>query len=339
MLISIIAGFGEFLTYSLRLLSGYWVDKTKRYFLITSLGYAINLLAIPLMSLATHWYGVAILIFLERSGKAIRVPSRDAMLAHGGQSIGLGWGFGLHQAIDRIGAMLGPLIVALVLYAHYSYRFALGILLIPALLALVVLYFAEHFYQKLKPCAVKKHLGGIKIDKKRFYRYVAAVSFIGAGYTDFPLMAYHLQTQNILSPVGIPMIYAISVGSCTLFSPFLGYWFDKKGMPVLFVVNLICVLFAPLVFLGQFNLSIAGVMLWGLGTATQASLMRAVIAHIIPQDNLGFAYGVFNTCFGFFWFLGSAIMGALYLYSPHFLVMFSVIIQCLGLAILYFDFR
>jgi hypothetical protein len=58
----------------------------------------------------------AALIVAERFGKAIRTPARDAMLSHATTTMGRGWGFGLHEAMDQIGALLGPLLVAAVLF-------------------------------------------------------------------------------------------------------------------------------------------------------------------------------------------------------------------------------
>src|SRR6185437_7836333 len=140
-IVGFVAGFGEFVGYALRLVSGYFADRTGKYWTFTIAGYACNLLAVPLLALAGHWWVAAVLIILERAGRAIRVPPRDAMLSHAGQKMGMGWVFGLHEAIDQIGAMLGPLIVALVLYMKGGYKESFAILLIPALIALTILFF------------------------------------------------------------------------------------------------------------------------------------------------------------------------------------------------------
>ena len=131
--VGFVAGFGELVGYALRLISGYLADRTGKYWTITIVGYACNLLAVPLLALAGHWWVAASLMIIERIGKAIRVPSRDAMLSHAGHKMGMGWVFGLHEALDQLGAMLGPLIVAGILYFKGSYQQSFAILLIPAL--------------------------------------------------------------------------------------------------------------------------------------------------------------------------------------------------------------
>ena len=110
--VGLVAGLGELLGYTLRLVTGYLSDKTGRYWLFTFGGYALNLLAVPALTLAGQWPVAALLMITERVGKAIRSPARDAMLSHATGTLGHGWGFGLHEALDQIGAVSGPLLMA-----------------------------------------------------------------------------------------------------------------------------------------------------------------------------------------------------------------------------------
>src|SRR5438552_7725718 len=131
--VGIVAGFGELVGYALRLVAGYLSDRTGRYWTITLVGYVVNLLAVPLLALAGRWELAAALMIAERLGKAIRTPARDAMLSHATTKMGRGWGFGLHEAMDQTGALLGPLIGAAVLFRRDGYSTVVGVLLIPAL--------------------------------------------------------------------------------------------------------------------------------------------------------------------------------------------------------------
>ena len=112
MVVGVVAGLGEFIGYALRLGSGYLADRTGKYWPITFVGYALNLFAVPLLALAGRWEIAALLLLLERLGKAVRTPARDAMLSHAATQVGRGWGFGFHEAMDQIGAVSGPLMVA-----------------------------------------------------------------------------------------------------------------------------------------------------------------------------------------------------------------------------------
>lgn len=325
--VGIVAGLGELVGYGLRLLSGYLSDRTRRYWALTLAGYAINLLAVPLLALAGRWELAAALLVLERVGKALRTPSRDAMLSYATKAVGRGWGFGLHEAMDQIGAIAGPLMVAGVLAARNNYAAAFAVLAIPALLALSTLLAARWLYprpQDLEPTTPEIQTRGFP---KAYWIYLAAVALVAAGYVDFPLIAYHFKKVSVVPGSWIPLLYAVAMGVDALAALLFGRWFDRVGIPILVVAALLSASFAPLVFLGGFPLAVAGIILWGIGMGAQESILRAAIATMVSQDRRGAAYGIFNTGFGVFWFLGSALMGILYDLSLPALIAFSVVMQ------------
>ena len=332
-IIGIVSGLGEFIGYALRLVSGYLTDRLGKYWTITFVGYALNLFVVPLLALAGNWEFAALLILMERLGKAIRTPARDAMLSHATTEVGRGWGFGFHEAMDQIGAMLGPLIVALVLYLKGGYRAGFAYLLIPAILAVLVITIAARLYphpQRLEASAPKLETKGLT---HPYWLYVVAVGLIGAGYADFPLIAYHFGKVAVAPPNWIPIFYAVAMGVDAIAALILGRLFDRLGMPVIMAVSILSALFAPLVFLGGFNLALLGMVLWGIGMGAQESIVKAALAEMVPRDRRATGYGIFNTGFGLFWFLGSALMGILYDYSIGSLIFFSVVIQLCSIPI------
>ncbi len=146
--IGIVVGFGELLGYSLRSISGFFADKTHRYWVVAFVGYFINMLAVPALALAGNWPMAAALIIAERTGRAIRKPSVEAMISYAGKEIGHGWVFGLNEALDQGGATVGPLIVALVLYLKGGYRYGFAVLLLSALLCLGTLVIARILFPR-----------------------------------------------------------------------------------------------------------------------------------------------------------------------------------------------
>lgn len=333
--VGVIAGLGELAGYSLRLVSGFLTDRTQKYWFITIAGYAINLLAVPLLAFTNNWMIAAVLIIAERVGKAIRVPARDAMLSYAGQTVGMGFAFGLHEALDQFGAMLGPLIVALTLFFHEGYHVAFAVLGIPALIALSILNFLRYSYPNPRELEIKtqdlqtQHINTI------FWLYLIGASLIAAGYADFALIAYHFQKTKLFTPVWIPITYAFAMGINSVFSLFLGHLYDRKGFSVLIVITVIATIFAPLVFLGNALLAFIGVALWVIGIGAQQSLMRAIIGKMIKSNQRASAYGIFNVGYGISWFLGSVCMGILYDYSIYFLIIFIIILQLLALPWLF----
>jgi MFS family permease len=334
-IIGLVAGFGEFLGYALRLGSGYLSDRTGGYWPITIVGYVVNLLAVPLLALAGRWELAVILIVAERAGRGIRVPARDAMLSHAGSQTGLGWGFGLHGALDQTGAVLGPLFIGAALYLNGGYRGAFAILAIPAVLAMTVLFAARHFYPSPRdldmapPELTPGHL------PRRFWVYVAAAALIAAGYADFPLIAFHFNKTGLISPVWIPVFYSLAMAADAMAALFLGRLFDRIGIGAMIFATCASALSAPLAFLGGPAAAMAGMVLWGIGMGAQASVIRAAIAPLAPASQRGTAYGIFNAAYGLAWFVGSSLLGVLYDWSVPALAVVSVVLQGAALAILW----
>src|SRR5205814_8741276 len=108
----------------------------QAYWPITIAGYVIQMAAVPMLAFAGSWEMAAVLIVLERTGKAVRNPAGNTMMSHAGEEIGHGWAFGLHEALDQFGALAWPLFAAFVLARHGGYREAFLWLGIPAALTI-----------------------------------------------------------------------------------------------------------------------------------------------------------------------------------------------------------
>jgi len=325
--VGFVSGLGELAGYALRLVSGYLSDRTRRYWLLTFTGYTVNLLAVPLLALAGHWLLASTLIVVERLGKAIRTPARDAMLSHATRQMGHGWGFGLHEAMDQIGAVLGPLIVFAVLSYRNDYRLGFAVLLVPALLALMALTVARLQFprpQELESKAVPLQTRGFS---QTYWLYLGAVGLVAAGYADFPLMAYHFGKTGVVASSHIALFYALAMGVDAIGALVLGRLFDRIGFYTLILATVISAGFAPLAFLGGFFGAVSGAILWGIGMSAQESVMRAAVAQLVPSERRGTGFGVFHTGYGLAWFIGSALMGWLYDRSVLALVTFSVLTQ------------
>lgn len=332
--VGVVAGLGELLGYALRFVSGRIADRTGRYWAVTIAGYCLNLLAVPALALAGNWQLAVGLMFLERIGKALRNPPRDAMLSFAGTRMGRGWGFALHEAMDQTGATVGPLLVAAVMYRHNDYRLAFAVLLVPAVISLAVLLTARFIYPRprdLEPTAPRIDTHG---HAKPFWLYLAATACIAAGFADYPLIAYHFGKAGTVPQEWIPLLYAVAMGVDGLAALGFGFLYDRRGMPVLIAAALISAPVAPLVFFGGFGAALAGAVLWGIGMGAQESIMKAVVAAMTPAVRRGTAFGTFNMSFGIFWFLGSALMGVLYDRSIPALTVFSVLIQLLAVPLL-----
>lgn len=330
--VGFIAGFGELIGYGLRYVSGYIADRSRRYWTIVFLGYGVNL-AVPLLAWADTWQLAAGLLMIERFGKGIRAPARDALLSHAASHTGIGWGFGLHEAMDQVGALTGPLLVAWILAARGSYPAAFAMLVIPALAALASLAVGRISYPTPEdllrpPPQFQSALPAA------FWRYCAASGLLAFGYVDYSLMAFHFKKTELTSDSWLPVFYAAAMAVDAVVALTLGWWFDRRPQAALLLGVSLGVLAAPAAFLvGGLAGAIAAVALWGAGMGAQESVLRAMVARLIPLEKRASAYGIFHGINGLLWFLGSLLFGVLYEGAPAALAAISVTAQALALAL------
>jgi MFS family permease len=333
--VGIVAGLGELAGYGLRLVSGRWADRTGNFWPIAIFGYFLQLLSVPALALANNWQTAAGLIILERIGKAIRNPPRDAMLSHAGSEIGFGWAFGVHEALDQLGALFGPLLVAAILAWRGSYHLAFAALLIPTVICLTLVLTARHFYPRPHDLEVKT--GDVKAKglPRVFWIYLAGAALVAAGFADFPLIAYHFTKASSVPQDWVPIAYAIAMAVSGTGSLVFGRLFDRFGIGLLIPLTLVAAAFAPLVFLGSFWPALIGSALWGLGMGVHESIIPAAVAPMVSPERRASAYGLFTAGYGIFWFIGSAIMGILYDHSIHATIIFCVVLQLAAVPVFF----
>jgi MFS family permease len=321
--ISITAGLGEFLGYSLRSVSGYIADRTGRYWLVTFVGYIINALAVPAMALAGSWQLAALSILLERTGRAIRKPTVEAMLSYSTGALGKGWVYGLNTALDEAGATLGPLLVALVLFLGGNYRGAYAMLLVSALLTLAALAIARINFP-LPARLEEGKTAPMHGFTRAYWIYMLAGACFAAGLMSFELISFHLAATKLVAGPWIPVMLAFSTFCAVIASLVLGKLYDRVGMPVVYAAVVLSALFAPFVFQGTLAAALIAMPLWGIGYATQDTPLKVLIARVLPEEKRNTAFGVFYIGYGVGWLIGSVATGLLYDQSRIALVVFVV---------------
>jgi predicted MFS family arabinose efflux permease len=328
------AGFGELMGYAFRSVTGYFADRTHKYWVFIFAGYMVNMLAVPALALAGNWPLAAALVIAERTGRAIRKPSTDALLSHAGSQIGHGWAFGLNEFLDQTGATIGPLLMALILYRHGGYHEAFALLLVPALLCLGAVGVARFLYPRPHELEAREP---VKLQAKGFSKtywlYVVAGALVAAGFADFSLVAFHFQQAGTVSQSLVPVFYAAAMVTSAVAALVFGKLLDTIGLPAVMLAFFLGALFAPCVFLGGFGFALAGMILWGVGMGAQDALLKAMLARVIPPGKRSTGYGVFDTVFGIAWFAGSAAMGLLYGHSVLAVVLFSTALQLAALPV------
>ena len=338
-IVGIVAGIGEFCGYALRLLSGYVADRSKAYWPLTILGYGM-MLSIPLMGLTDYWQIAAVLVIIERMGKAIRSPARDAILSHATKQVGRGFGFGIHEAMDQAGAIIGPLIFTAAVLLNGGYRSGFMILWIPALLTLVILCVARMKVptpETLETAvtdgeqAEKKGNGLPKV----FWLYTVFILLSVVGFAHFQVISYHLKIKAIVSDAQIPVFYAIAMGVDGVVALIIGKAYDKKGLKTLLTIPLLTLPIPFFVFSQSYASVLIGVVLWGAVMGIHETIMRAAIADLIPLARRGSAYGIFNTVYGLSWLIGATLMGFMYEFMPQAIIAFVIVMELISIPVFF----
>lgn len=350
--LGLITGIGEFLGYALRLISGYLSDKTKSYWFLTFLGYGL-LVSVPLLSLAGVWQIVALFIIVERIGKAIRSPARDTILSQTSSAVGTGFGFGLHEAMDQIGAVSGPLIFTaffmLIGKEHMgiaAYQKGYAFLWVPFLLVMLCLFvsYRKIPYPAVLEAAQKKTSVSDKLSKV-FWLYTLFTFVATLGFCSFIILAFHFKSANIISDAQIPLYYAIAMGIDAVAALSVGKLYDviksrknnhHAGLNLLAIIPVMTLLMSLFVFSQHHIFIITGVLCWGVVMGIHETIMRSAIADITSLNKRGTGYGIFNTTYGLAVFLGSVLLGFLYDRSIQFVIAAIIIVECLALVIFYY---
>lgn len=340
--VGLVTGIGEFIGYGLRLVSGYFIDRTKLYWPVTILGYGM-LVSVPLLAYAGDWQLAVVFIMLERIGKAIRSPAKDALLSHATKQVGTGYGFGLHEALDQIGAFIGPLLFTAGLALHGGYTLGFLMMWVPALLTLAVVVFTRLKYpdpsslEDAAPVASQAQAAsGPPPLSRTFWLYSLFAFFAVLGFASFQLISYHLQVKGVVTETLIPTLYAVAMGVDAVVAIIVGKWYDKKGMGVLLAIPVLSLPIPLLGFSDSAVLAIAAVVLWGAVMGIHETIMRAAIADLTSMGSRGKAYGIFNTLYGVAWFLGSTAVG--YLYDFNLVYVFGFVAAAQVVALVCFGF-
>lgn len=340
--IGFVSGVGELCGYSLRLISGFLADKTKKYWSLVIIGYALQVLAIPALALVPEngWVIACGLVILERIGKAIKKPAKNTLVSFAAGEIGTGKGFAYQEFLDQLGAFLGPVILFIIAAIKgtgslfTTYRLCFAILGIPAVITVSLVIYSRMKYphpEMFEKAAEEKTEFRFR---GSFVLYMAAICLFAFGFADFTLITLHAARTQAFPASTLSLLYAAAMAVDAFAALSFGYLFDRIGLSSLIVSTLCSALFSVFVFLGSDPVLIGiGILLWGIGMGAQESIMKAAVSSIIPRSMRSTGFGIFETGFGIAWFLGSWLLGALYDFNPVWLCAVSVSAQLLAVVL------
>lgn len=346
--IGFISGLGELIGYGMRYVFGRIADRTKRYWPMVFLGYALELAAIPALALVGEhgWIAACVLLVVQRMGKAVKKPAKDTITSFASFGLGQGKSFAILELLDQIGAFLGPVLLYVVMLFKTSgstferYSFCFAMLIIPAVITMLMLWLTRRKFpnpEQFEP--TPKEYTPFKM-QRQFVYYIIGISLFAFGFIDYSLIIMHVSRLNIFSSDTIPLIYAGAMIIDAIAALIFGWLFDHRGTLALVLSTMLSVLFPILIFgFGSRVPVLWGVAMWGVGMGAQETILKAAVATMVPKQSRATGYGIFECSFGFFWFIGSWLLGALYDVNLTAMIVVSMVAQLFAIPMYILSYR
>jgi MFS family permease len=338
--VGLVTGVGEGVALVFRLLTGPLADRSGRPWPQTIAGYALTMVCVPLMALPGGLALAAGLYNGERFGKALRSPARDMMLAHASARLGTGYTFGLHEALDQLGALAGPLAIAAFLWLGGSLQMSFALLAVPgsvALLMLVRLRMSAPDPAAYDPTVAVSEAKRLRLGRGLppvFWLYAAFSAATMFGFATWGVLAYHLVARDVVSAGMVPVLYAAAMGAAAVTAVASGWVYDRIGLGGLVVLPVLGVLVPLLSFRTSVSAVVVGAVVWGGGMGVHDSTMRAAVTDLVPRERRGTGYGTFTATYGLAWLAGAALIGLLYEHGTAVATWFIVVVQAVAAVLL-----
>jgi MFS family permease len=359
--VGLVTGAGEAVALVLRLVTGPWADRSRRHWSLTFAGYAMTAVSVPLLAvtpfLGAAGVGVAAtLILLERTGKAIRSPSKSSLLARMAVQTGQGRGFAVHKALDQVGAFAGPLLLAGVAAVTGVYWPGFALLAVPGLLSLLLLAQLRrrvpsltepdpHDGTESSDAQSSGVLRGLRAAvsgsglPRVFHLFSLSAALTTAGLMTFGVISYRFVDAGLVTLAAVPVVYALAMAVEAVAALVTGDLFDRWGPRVLLGVPVLTVLVPVSVFSDRLWLVLVGVVVWGVGTGVQDSTVKAYVAHLVTPGRRATAYGVFAAVQGVGALIGGVLAGALVVQHASLLAVLVAVLQVAAFALLLLTLR
>ncbi|MFC1983900.1 MFS transporter [Chloroflexota bacterium] len=330
-IVGLVGGLSESVDAIFRIFSGWISDRVGKRKPLTVLGYSISTIAKPFMYLATSWGAVLGVRISDRVGKGFRSSSRDALIADSVSAGERGKGFGLHRAMDTLGAVLGLAMAAIIIYlvqgggwqlGRETYQWIVLVGVVPAVLAVLVLLFFVHEQRRSSSgnsSRVGPTLGGLTAGfdtRFKVFLVIMAVFTLGNS-SDFFVI---LRAQNLEAPlIQVTLMLVLFNATYVAISLPAGMLSDRLGRRRVITVGWFVY---ALVYLG-FALASSIWQMWllfacyGIYYGIVEGVARAFVADLVPEEKRGTAYGLYHGVVGITLLPASLLAGWLWqTYNP-----------------------
>ena len=330
-LLGLLEGLADFSASSLDYISGWLSDRSLKRKSLTLAGYGFSTLAKTILLVTTSVTALSFFRVIERLGKSFRGPPRDAWLSAISSKERRGYSFGVHKALDKAGAIAGPLLAYALLSwrgeTAATFRVLFWIAFLPAALGVVVLGRvrepeADHAAARESIFTAWKTL------RRGFKRYLAAAVIFSLAYFSYGFLLLRARSLGF-SIADIVLLYALFNGSVVAAAPLVGKLGDRIGRTHIIALSYLTYLLMTLGFAvaaAKWQIVLLFVI-YGIFFSIDDAQSKAFLADLEP-DRRATAIGVYNFATGLIYLPASLLAGALWATSPQ-----SVFLAAAGISL------
>lgn len=310
-IVGLVEGIAESTASVLKVVSGRISDRVDRRREFVTVGYALSSASKPLLALAGSWVTVLLARVVDRTGKGIRGPARDAIIAASVAPASRGRAFGLHKTMDSTGAVLGPLAGLLALGVFgLGYRAIFLLAFLPALAAVVLTLFVREPARSPLPPPLPLRLGNVTPELRRFLVVVAIFS-LGNSSNAFLLLRARDVGWSESGVLGLYVLYNAVYAAGALPMGILADRIGRRAV-VLGGLGVFAITYAGLAITTSPLWVAVLLAVYGLYAATTGSAIRALVADAAGDTGAATAQGLYQAVNGITLLLASVIAGALW---------------------------
>ena len=318
LILGVITGITTAISNIFKGISGWMSDKINKRKPFVIGGYAVSNLSKPLMAFSPSWEYILTLKTVDRFGKGIRTSARDSMISYYSEEKGKA--FGLHRAMDTMGAVTGSFLAFLFLFLTWSYSQIILFSIIPGVIAIALIIFVKDVDPNKIIKKEKKEQKSDKLDKN-FIKLVIILGIIEFASIDISFIQLRAENYTFFLFI-IPLLYMISNVVYAIFSPINGIISDKIGRKKVISTGLMMLLVISLILAIPTQASIFSLILivlvfimYGFYMASVDPISRAYIADLAGNNKAGRAYGTYYLSVGLISLVESSIFGLIYDFS------------------------
>lgn len=329
--LGLLSGLREGLASIFKLLGGWYSDRLGKRMPFVTLGYSISILSRFLLTLTTIWQMVVAFVSIERFGK-IRDAPRDVIVSKFTKKHG--WGFGIHQMLDSLGAVLGSIIVLILIWKlNLGLRTIIFIAAIISALSIIPLFFVKEIHTKPRKVPFFSNIASLKSKLKYVIFVISLFSVANFGLYMFMLLKAKEIIGTTAGAIALGVLFNIAWTSLSTYFGSLSDRIGRKkiilsGYFLFFVVLLGFVYASSILFLAILFI------LYGIVYATTQSNQKALISDL-SEKNKGTIFGIYHFCIGISSIVGGTIAGIIWDISPTTMFVYLSVISVIAFILLF----